>query len=247
MLESENSPAPFRKNQKFTTTHWSVVLAGGAQESPEATAALENLCCTYWYPLYAYVRSRGHPADEAQDLTQEFFSRLIEKQWLANADQNKGRFRSFLVKSMNHFLANEWRRSHAAKRGGRQAFVSLDDVAEDFYAREPVSDLTPEKVFERRWALGLFERAMDRLSEQYASADKTRLHDLLVQFLSVEAHDGEYARVGLELGMNSSAVATAVHRMRQHYRDLVRQEVAKTVDSDAELEAEMQWLRSALE
>jgi RNA polymerase sigma-70 factor (ECF subfamily) len=246
MSEDEQSTTPHGANQWFTTTHWSVVVAGGDGGSPRAAAALEDLCRTYWYPLYAYVRRRGHPVEEAQDLTQEFFARLIEKRWIADADRSKGRFRTFLLTALNHFLANEWRRSQAAKRGGAFAVISLDDTAEGRYAKEAASDLTPEKIYERRWALSLFELALIRLRDQYESAGKAHHFDCLKPFLSIQASDGEYDRVAMEVDMSTGAVAAAVHRLRQHYRTLVRDAVAQTVKSPAELEEEMRWLLNAL-
>ncbi len=233
-------------NQRFVTTHWSVVLAGGDSESPRAAMALEELCQAYWYPLYAYVRRRGHSVEDAHDLTQEFFARLIEKRWLAEADSSKGRFRTFLLTALNHFLANEWRHSRAAKRGGGRVLISLDDTAEARYVREPASNLTPEKIYERRWALSLFDHALARLREQYAAAGKTSLYDQLKGFLSCEPGEGEYARQGAELEMNAGAVAAAVHRLRQHYRQLVRDEVAHTVENPADLEDEIRSLMAAL-
>jgi RNA polymerase sigma-70 factor (ECF subfamily) len=207
---------------------------------------LEELCRAYWYPLYAYVRRRGHSVQEAQDLTQEFFARLIEEQWLAEADARKGRFRTFLLTALNHFLAKEWRRSQAAKRGGGKVLISLDDTAEARYAQEPASHLTPETIYERRWALSLFDRALSRLRSQYVAAGKSRPFDLLKQYLSTEAADGEYAALALELEMSAGAVAAAVHRLRQHYRELVREEVAQTVESPADVEDEVRSLLAAL-
>lgn len=242
----ETKLGPAERPGYFQATHWSAVLAAGQTQSPRAAVAMEELCRTYWYPLYTYVRRRGHAVEEAQDLTQEFFSRLIEKQWVSDANPGKGRFRSFLLTALNHFLANEWRRSHAAKRGGGQAPISLDDTAEARYAQEPASHLTPEKIYERRWALSLFDRALGRLREQYAAAGKTSLYDHLKAFLSGEAGDGEYARLGAELQMSTGAVAAAVHRLRQHYRELVREEVAHTVETPAEVEEEIRSLLAAL-
>ena len=207
---------------------------------------MEQLCRTYWYPLYAYVRRRGHSVEEAQDLTQAFFARLIEKHWLEEADFNKGRFRNFLLTAMNHFLANDWRHSHAAKRGGGRQLISLDDTAEARYAREPASNLTPERTYERQWALSVFERALGRLGEGYETADKSRQYEHLKKFLSAEASDGEYSQLGEKLEMSAGAVASAVRRLRQHYRELVREEVAQTVESPAELEEEIRWLLNAL-
>jgi len=207
---------------------------------------MEELCHTYWYPLYAYVRRRGHAVAEAQDLTQEFFARLIEKQWLAGADRGKGRFRTFLLTALNHFLANEWRRSQAAKRGGGKTIISLDDSAEIRYAQEPACHITPEKIYDRRWAVSLFDRALGRLREEYVGADKTRLYDRLKEFLTTEAHDGEYDRLGTELEMTAGAVAAAIHRLRQHYRQLVREEVAQTVETPADVDEEVRALLAAL-
>ena len=234
------------KPAQFATTHWSVVLTAGHSGAPDAEGALEALCQAYWYPLYVYVRRRGYGVEEAQDLTQEFFARLIGKHWLAEADARKGRFRNFLLTALNHFLANEWHRSHAAKRGGGQVLIALDDTAEARYAQEPVSHQTPERIYERHWALSVFDRALERLRERYAATGRVGLHDRLMTFLSVDAAEGEYARVGKELEMSAHAVAMAVHRLRQQYRDLVREEVAHTVQSPAELEEEIRWLLQAL-
>lgn len=233
-------------NLGFVTTHWSVVRAGSDQASPQVGAAMEELCRAYWYPLYAYVRRRGYSVEEAQDLTQEFFARLIEKQWLADADRRKGRFRTFLLAALNHFLAKEWRHAHAARRGGGNRVISLDDTAEARYARETVSLLTPERIYDRRWALSLFDRALGRLQKEYVTAGKTRLYECLKEFLSAEVSDGEYARLGAELKMSTGAIAAAVYRLRQHYRQLVRQEVAQTVDSPAEVDDEVRALLAVL-
>ena len=247
MSEAEDEvTAPSQANQQFATTHWSVVLAAKGPASPDAAEALEQLCRAYWYPLYAYVRRRGYSVEEAQDLTQEYFARLIEKQWVAAANPGKGRFRTFLLTALNHFLANEWRNARAAKRGGGRAVISLDDTTESRYALEPASNLTPEKLYERRWALSLFERAMGRLREHYVAAGKERHYKCLEQFLSGEASDGDYARAGTELQMAPGAVASAVHRLRQQYRELVREEIAHTVTSPDEVEDEMRSLLAAL-
>lgn len=207
---------------------------------------MEQLCRTYWYPLYAYVRRRGHSVEEAQDLTQEFFARLIEKQWLTAADASKGRFRTFLLTAMNHFLAKEWRRTTAAKRGGNKKLISLDDTAEARYEKEAASDLPPDRLYERRWALSVFDQALRRLRQRYEGVDKACHYDCLKQFLSIQPDDGEYSIVGKELEMSPGAVAAAVHRLRQQYREVVRAEVAQTVESQEELEEEMRWLLQAV-
>ncbi len=247
MAEPKSESGVGRGESWVGTTHWSVVLAAGREASPRAATAMEELCRAYWYPLYAYVRRRGHTVEEAQDLTQDFFAHLIEKHWLAEADPGKGRFRTFLLTALNHFLANEWRHAHAAKRGGGRALMSLDGTAETRYALEPASDLTPEKIYERRWALSLFEQAMGRLRRHYAAEGKTRLYESLAPFLSSEAVEGDYARLGKELDMAPGAVATAVYRLRQQYREQVREEVAHTVNAPGEIEDEMRSLLAALQ
>jgi DNA-directed RNA polymerase specialized sigma24 family protein len=231
----------------FHTTHWSVVTLAGQTASPQAAAALEELCRTYWSPLYFYIRRRGHGPEEARDLTQEFFLRLLKRNDFARADRQKGRFRSFLLGAMNHFLAYEWRKEQAARRGGGQRPLPLDDPrAEDGYRNEPVSDTTPEKLFERRWALTLFDRALTRLQEEWDADRKSRQFNRLKQFLSSQPADGEYVAVGAELQMSSGAVGAAVHRMRRRYRNLVREEIARTVDGPDELEAELRHLLTVL-
>ena len=246
MSEVQYQVAQALAHQRFATTHWSVVLASGGSTSPRASGAMEELCRAYWYPLYTYIRRRGHSVEDAQDLTQEFFARLIEKRWLAEADSSKGRFRTFLLTALNHFLAKEWRRSQAAKRGSGRAVVSLDDTAEARYLQEPASHLTPEKIYERRWALSLFDHALARLREQYIAAGKGSQYDRLKKFLSTEASAGEYIRLALELEMSTGAVAAAVHRLRKHYRQLVREEVAHTVQSPDDVDDEIRSLLTAL-
>ncbi len=247
MSEPRTEPVIRRGESWVGTTHWSVVLAAGREASPRAATAMEELCRTYWYPLYVYIRRRGHAVEEAQDLTQEFFARLIEKHWLAEADPGRGRFRTFLLTALNHFLTNELRNAHAAKRGGGRALISLNDTAETRYALEPASDLTPERIYERRWALSLFEQAMNRLREHYVAEGKARQYECLAPFLSSEADEGDYARLGKELGMAPGAVATAVHRLRQHLRERVREEIAHTVNGPDEIEDEMRSLVAALQ
>ena len=223
MTDTSQGQAEDQHRPGWRTTHWSVVLAAARGASPQAKESLEKLCQTYWYPLYAYIRRRGYDVPEAQDLTQEFFAHLLEEHWLEHVDRSKGRFRSFLLAALNHLLANEWDRSHAAKRGGGRALVSLDATGESRYAR-----------------------ALDRLREQYQAAGKARQYDCLNEFLSKEAGDGEYLRAGAQLEMSTGAVSTAVHRLRQSYRALVREEVARTVASQAEVDDEVRSLLAAL-
>ena len=222
-------------------------MSAGQDTSPQATEALEKLCRTYWYPLYAYIRRKGYTPEQAQDLTQEFFARLLARHDIAHANPNKGQFRSFLLGAMNHHLAYEWRKTQAAKRGGGATIVFLDDpTAEDRYRHEPCCELTPEKVYERRWALTLFDLALSRLQQECGAAGKAQQFEALKRFLSGEPGKGEYALVGAGLQMNAQMVAVTVHRLRQRYRELVREEVAQTVAHPAELEAELRHLFQVL-
>ena len=235
------------KAQWFTTTHWSVVLAAGQESSSLAEAALEKLCRTYWYPLYAYVRRQGHSPHDAQDLTQGFFARLLEKNWVGAADREKGKFRSFLLSLLNHYLGDERDRASAVKRGGGKPLISLDEqTAENLFLQEPASALSPEKEFEKRWAAAVLQQAMTRLREEFERAGKGRTFDDLKLFLEGEASSGDYAAIAAGLGMSANAIAVTVHRLRQRYRELVRIEVANTVGSPNEVEEEMRYLFSVL-
>ena len=215
--------------------------------APESASALETLCRTYWYPLYAYVRRRGHSPEEAEDLTQEFFARLLASNDLSGVDRSKGKFRSFLLAAINHFLANEWDRATAAKRGGNQILISLDDEnAEERYRMEPAAEVGPEKLFERSWARTLLAQGLARLRVEYAADGKTQQFEQIRCFLTEETGEGGYAAVAARLNMSTGAVAVAVHRMRQRYRELVRQEIAQTVTTPVELETEIRHLLAAL-
>jgi RNA polymerase sigma-70 factor (ECF subfamily) len=231
----------------FATTRWSLVLAAGRRSSPESSAALATLCETYWYPLYAYVRRRGHDADDAQDLTQAFFARLLEKNDLAAAQQECGRFRSFLLTALKHFLANEWDRGCAQKRGGSRPLLSIEfRTAEDRYRLEPRHELTAEKIFERRWALVLLEQVLVRLQQESARAGKGELFDRLKVFLTGERAAVSYGELAAELKMTEGAVKVAVHRLRRRYRDVLRLEIGQTVADPAEIEEEIRELVSAI-
>ncbi|MBI4658229.1 MAG: sigma-70 family RNA polymerase sigma factor [Verrucomicrobia bacterium] len=207
----------------FATTHWSVVLAAGDRTAPYSSEALEKLCRAYWYPLYAYVRRRGYEPHDAQDLTQEFFARLLERNYLGRADRERGKFRSFLLAALNYFLADEWDKAKAQKRGGTHTVLSLDDnEVEKRYRLEPASGLTPEKIFERRWALTLLDQALDRLRKEMAAAGKAQQFQLLKIFLASETAPGDYESVGSQMNMNAGQVAMMVHRLRQKYRAHLR-------------------------
>jgi RNA polymerase sigma factor (sigma-70 family) len=238
----------FRQQESFLTTRWSVVLDAQRQsDSTRVTDALSHLCRIYWYPLYAFVRRNGHSPHDAQDLTQEFFRRLLGKDYLAAADPARGRFRSFLLSALKHFLANEWDRSHAQKRGGGNALISLDDVeAEARYALEPVDNCSPDKLFERRWATILLDQVLARLRRDYAAAGKAELYDVLKECLTFESATALYTELAARLNMSEGAVKVAVHRLRARYRELLREEIAQTVSSPAEVEEEIRQLFTAL-
>ena len=215
--------------------------------STQAHTALAQLCRTYWYPLYAYVRRQGHSAHDAQDLTQGFFAHLLQRSFLENVGPLKGKFRSFLLAALNHFLSDEWDKARAEKRGGGQTFISLDDHdAEELYLLEPDSNMTAEKIFERRWALALLAQAFARLREEFVAAGKTGEFDHLKVFLSTPTNDGAYDAVAMKLEMAVDSVAVKVHRLRQRYGELIRAEIAHTVASPADIEEEMAHLFDAV-
>jgi DNA-directed RNA polymerase specialized sigma24 family protein len=234
-------------NPVFATTHWSVVLSAGTSNSPEANQALEILCCTYWYPLYAYVRRKGYDASDAQDLTQEFFARLLARNYLSVADRNRGKFRSFLLGSLEHFLAREWTKAHAQKRGGGRPPISLDEAAtENRYLHEPAHELTAEKIFERRWATALLDQAMSRLREECLASQKGDLFEKTQNYLSGERGEASYAGLAASLAMSEGAIKVAVHRLRQRYGELVRAEIAQTVTNPEEADEELRYLFAVL-
>jgi DNA-directed RNA polymerase specialized sigma24 family protein len=231
----------------FKTTRWSVVVAAGDQLSPGSAKALGVLCQAYWYPLYAYVRRRGLAVVDAQDVTQEFFHRLIAKNYLGSVDRRKGSFRAFLLAAMNHLLSNEWDKARALKRGGGNQIVSLDlEEAEGRFVQEPAQLDSAEALFDRRWALTLLDRALGKLREEFADAENLPQFEVLKVFLSDVAGEGDYAGAGELLGMDAGRVAVAVHRMRVRYREIVRTEIAQTVNNEEELKAEMRHLLACL-
>jgi len=230
---------------QFANTHWSVVLLAGQSASPLCQEALESLCRSYWYPLYAFLRRQGYPSADAKDLTQEFFAKLLEKGYLSAVDPAKGKFRSFLLKALKNFLANEWDRARAEKRGGKHTFISLDEqTAEGLYQLEPSSAASPEALYEQRWALTVLDQALQRLKAEHEAAGKAAQFEELQGYLSSEPAEGQYSGSAVRLNMSSGAVAVAVHRMRQRYGELLRKEVGRTVSTPAEISEEMRFIFS---
>ena len=233
--------------REFATTHWSDVLAAKQNDAAAAVAALEKLCRTYWYPLYAFLRREGRSPHDAQDLTQEFFAQLLQRDFLENVGPQKGKFRSFLLAALKNFLCDQWDKARAEKRGGRQTFLSLDDHhAEELYLLEPDPGLSAEQVFEQRWALTLLAQALARLREEFTAAGRIDEFDQLKVFLSTPTSDGAYDAVAVKLGLAVDTVAVKVHRLRQHYGELIRVEIAQTVASPADIEQELEHLFNAV-
>ncbi len=221
-------------------------MAAGPQNTPESVVAREELCRTYWYPLYAYVRRRGYGLEDAQDLTQEFFARFLSGESISRADQQRGRFRSYLLGAVNHFLSDEWDRSRRLKRGGQACQISLDAASgEARYALEPADERSPDVFFERRWALALLDAVWRQLQSEYAAEGKERVFARLSEFLTGEADKG-YRQPAEELGMSEGATRVAVHRLRQRYAALFRQAVADTVQDPEEIADEMRHLVGVL-
>jgi len=240
-------PAPDRAGL-FGTTHWSAVLAarepGG---SPQAAVALERLCRTYWYPLYAHVRRRGYSPEDAKDLTQEFFARLLARQWLSAADRSRGRFRSFLLTALNHFLANEWDRARSLKRGGGQAHVPLDtDGCERRYAQETSPDLNAQELYERNWALRFLEQVRTRLRDEYVARGKAERFDVLERFLPGADNPLGYAEAARQLRIPEGTCKSDVYRLKRRYAEVIREEIAHTVASPDEIDDELRHLIEVL-
>jgi len=222
------------------------VLNAGRRDAPEAEAALEELCRTYWYPLYAYVRRHGKTREEAEDLTQEFFARLLDKNYLQGLQRDRGRFRAFLLAALKHFLANEWDRATRKKRGGDVVTLSLDwQDAEARYQIEPADTLSPDKLYDRLWAVTLLERVITRLRDENNAADKSQLFDALSPFLTIGKSAIPYPDAAATLGLSEPAVRVAVHRLRRRYRELLRDELAQTLSNPAHVAEELQSLFTA--
>jgi len=246
-LSEQNLNAVSGGARDFRTTHWSLVLKACRADDADAAAALDKLCRAYWYPLYVFVRRRGHDPETARDLTQSFFAALLARNQFAVADPARGRFRSFLVHSLTHFLANEWRDTQRLKRGGGAIVFSLDGlVPEERYRLEPAVENDAEKLFERRWAYTLVEGALERLRAEHERAGKGRVFRELALFLPGSETVSTIADAAQRLGMSESAVKVAVHRLRQRFRALFREEVAETVDNSEEVDEEIRHVLEAL-
>jgi RNA polymerase sigma factor (sigma-70 family) len=243
-MSGQRSPeAPSVRGQPlFTTTHWSVVLAAGEQNTPESAEALERLCATYWYPLYAYVRRRGYSPEDAQDLTQEFFLRLLRRHYLGQIDPGKGKFRSFLLAAINHFLADEWDRASAVKRGGRVRFLALDPDSAEQQLAGALNRHSPEQLFERCWALALLQEVLSRLREEAGQAGHAGHFEELKIFLAGEKPPVSYTELAAKLGSSETALRKEVQRLRHRYGELLREEIARTVADPREFQEELRHL-----
>lgn len=248
MIGSELNSGPEAAGpQRFATTHWSVVLLAGQNDPAQAAEALEKLCRAYWYPLYAFVRRQGHDPHDAQDLTQEFFARLLARNELASMDRSKGKFRSFLLASLKHFLANEWHRSQRQKRGGGCEHFSFEAAAaEDRYRLEPPDELTPEAIYERRWAETVVDSVTQQLEREFADAGQAGRFGELKMFLLADDEPVSYAEAARRLNISEGATRTAIYRMRQRYGELFRAEIAQTVTSLPEMEEEIRHFLKVL-
>ena len=231
----------------FATTHWSLVVAAGDRDREQARDALSQLCETYWYPLYAYVRRRIGDIHEARDFTQAFFAHILESSFLADADPHRGRFRAFLLTACKRFLINEWHKARAAKRGGGRLTLSLDfDSGESKYGLAAVDSVTAERLYEQQWAMTLLERVLQRLREEYAAREKLPHFEALKQFLTGASKRAAHAETARALGVSEAAVKVAAHRMRKRYRELLRAEIAQTVRRPEEVDDEIRELFAVL-
>jgi len=247
MDSDEATPVAQPPRACFVTTRWSVVLTAGRSDTTRAQEALSRLCETYWYPLYAFVRRRGHSPEDAQDLTQEFFARLLEHHWVGDADRAKGRFRTFLLTALSRFLANEWDRAQSQKRGGGVAALSLDaTVAEERYQSEAAQTMAPDRLYDRQWAMTLLDRALNQLGQEHKQSGKAAEFGFLSRFLTAERGAIPYATVATQLGLSETAARQAVHRLRKRFREVFRDEIAQTVAAPEAVEEEIRHLLAAL-
>ena len=240
---TQTSTAP---GDVFATTHWTVVLAAGKRSTPQADVALEQLCRTYWFPLYAYVRRRGHTKEDAEDLVQAFFARFLAKNYLAGLSAERGRFRAFLLASLKHFLINDWKKSQRQKRGGGEAALSLDwQTADTKFQVAATNEPSPDKAFDREWALALLAKVIERLQKECEADGKAKLFGQLKTFLTADKDGTAQSEAAKVLGMEEGAVRVAIHRLRKRYRELLRAEIAWTLADAADVDEEMRALFGA--
>jgi RNA polymerase sigma-70 factor (ECF subfamily) len=240
---SQSSTAP---GDIFATTHWTVVLAAGKRHTPQSDGALEELCRTYWFPLYAYVRRRGHTKEDAEDSVQAFFARFLAKNYLAGLSAERGRFRAFLLASLKHFLINEWKKTQRLKRGGGEAPLSLDwETADTQFQVAATNEPSPDKAFDREWALALLAKVIECLQKECEADGKAKLFEQLKMFLTAGKDGTAQAEVAKALGMEEGAVRVAIHRLRKRYRELLRAEIAQTLADAADVDEEMRALFGA--
>lgn len=245
-MQSEEPPPTPEGDTSFNTTRWSLVLRAGGQGTADAQRALSELCTLYWYPLYAFVRRNGHAHDDAEDLTQAFFAQLLEKSLVGAAQRERGRFRSFLLTSLKNFLSDERSKARALKRGGGRAALSLDmRDADDRYLREPCTRETPEQLYERRWAVQLLDRALRRLEQETGDAGRSALFEKLKPCLTGGRPHSDYAQIAEELNSTEGAVKVAAHRLRQRYKEVIRELVSETVEHSEDISDELGVLLNA--
>lgn len=246
MTSEHSSQSSGSPGDIFATTHWTVVLAAGKRSTPQSNAALEQLCKTYWFPLYAYVRRRGHNKADAEDLTQAFFARFLAKNYLAGLSAERGRFRAFLLASLKNFLTNEWDRSQRQKRGGGETHLSLDwRTADTKFQVTAVNEPSPDKAFDREWALALLAKVIERLQAECAADGKAKLFEQLKIFLMAGKGETAQSDVAKALGMEEGAMRVAIHRLRKRYRALLRDEICQTLTDAAQVDEEMRALFGA--
>jgi RNA polymerase sigma-70 factor (ECF subfamily) len=247
MKSTDDASSGVPAGDYFATTRWTVVVSAGHKSSPQSDRALGELCQTYWYTLYAYVRHQGHRKEDAEDLVQGFFGRFLEKNYLEGLSAERGKFRAFLLASLKHFLANEWDKSQRQKRGGAIPHLSLDwQSADDRYHLEPPDPESPDRTFDHQWALVLLERVLGRLRQESAAQGKAKLFEQARSFLGAGGPAIDYAQAASALGTETGAVRVAVHRLRKRYREMLRQEIAQTLCDPAQVAEELESLRAAL-
>jgi RNA polymerase sigma-70 factor (ECF subfamily) len=247
MSDSHEQQPESRAGDVFVTTRWTMVLHAGRKSSPQSDRALGELCQTYWFPLYAYVRRKGHTREDAEDLVQAFFAKFLEKNYLEGLSAERGKFRAFLLASLKHFLANEWDKSQAQKRGGGVTHLSLDwESAEEKFKLEPPDLSSPDRIFDREWALALLERVIARLRDECVADGKGALFEQAKGYLMVGEAAIPYAEAARTLGLDEGAVRVAVHRLRKRYRELLRDEIAQTLSDPAQVQDELRSLQQAL-